>query len=96
MNRPCVVALAALAVVTALASGPVRSQADNSNSLTFTDQLWTALFDRTPDPTQPRSPLDEALRRPGGDRHAEGLSAAELGMLYGSLELRDTVEPPTH
>jgi len=94
MNGSRVMALAAFAAATALGSPPVLAQADNSNSLTFPDQLWSALFDRSPDLPDTRSPLDETLRRPGGDRHAEGLSAAELGLLYGSLELRDAVEPP--
>lgn len=84
MNSRRNVALAALVAAATLASGIAAAQADNTNSLTSPDRLWAALFERPAVAPESRSPLDEALRRPIGDRHTEGLSAEEVGLLYGS------------
>lgn len=93
MKLPRELALAALAAGATLVSGHAAAQADNTNSLTSPDRLWTALSERTSETGEVRSPLDEALRRPGGERHVEGLSATELGLLYGSFEPRGDVDP---
>ena len=93
MNPARRVALAALAAGWALAHGAAMAQADNSNSLTVPENLWNALFERAAPAPEVLSPLEEALRRPTGDRHAQALSAEELGLLYGSWTSGDAVDP---
>ena len=90
MNPARRVTLAALAAGWALAHGAAMAQADNSNSLTVPELLWTALFERAAPAPEVVSPLEDTLRRPTGDRHAQGLSAEELGLLYGSWTSGDT------
>jgi hypothetical protein len=92
MNRAA--ALALFALLSALGSTGAAAQADNSNSLTFPDRLWNALFVPAAPATGNASPLAEALRPASGDRHAEALSAAEVALLYGRIEPDDVDVSP--
>ena len=72
----------------AVAAGPALAQADNTNSVTEPERTIVALASPAPTETSRWSmPLwwrDEARRRELSARHAEGLTAAELGILYGT------------
>jgi hypothetical protein len=76
-------AIAALAVL-ALSPGRAFAQADNSNSITDPDRARPAGSASEATRPVPRWLRDEPRRRERGHVLAEGLTAAELGLLYGS------------
>ena len=87
--------VSSLVLAGSLAAPAAFAQADNSNSQTFPDRLWIALF--APPATGAEaaarpSPLDEVLATPTATRHSESLDAIELGLLYGI----DLDAPPGH
>ena len=84
MNVRLASSLVATALV-AVAAGPALAQADNSNSVTEPERTIVALASpETSRWSMPRWWRDEPRRRELSARHAEGLTAAELGILYGT------------
>ena len=76
------IVLAAMAVA-ALAPRQAAAQADNSNSLTEPDRARPVVVADAAR-ALPRWLRDEPRRRERTHAFAEGLTAAELGLLYGS------------
>jgi len=76
-------AIAALAVG-ALAPGHAAAQADNSNALIEPDGARSVVLVADATRALPRWLRDEPRRRDRAHAFAEGLTAAELGLLYGS------------
>jgi hypothetical protein len=79
---------AALAIATllalALTPGRASAQADNTNSLTDPDRARPAVSAPETARSPTRAVRDEPRRRERMHVLAEGLTAAELGLLYGS------------
>jgi hypothetical protein len=90
-QAPSIIAFALAAGV----AGPAFAQADNSNSVTEPERVLVALA--SPETTRwtiARWWRDDARRREPTARHAEGLTAAELGILYGASFASGSDEAP--
>ena len=83
MSRRVLVA-GMLAAAAAASPSLAHAQADNSNSLTGSERASVAVIARAGTPSLLRWLREESWRRDPMHVAREGLSAAELGLLYGT------------